>query len=114
MRNSSMGDVEAVPRSSLMLVAPLTWSKEVPDVDLPDLGGRYQNLGGAHAQVLSSCCVGIERETPPAGDAVGGGAGWGGGGGGGGGPRLRARGRGGGGGGGRSRQPRAGRRGYRC
>jgi hypothetical protein len=37
-----------------MLVAPLIWSKEVPDVDLPDLGGRYQNLDGAHAQVLSS------------------------------------------------------------
>lgn len=31
MRNSSMGDVEAVPASSLMSVAPLTWSKEVPD-----------------------------------------------------------------------------------
>ena len=26
-----MGDVEAVPASSLMPVAPLTWSKEVPD-----------------------------------------------------------------------------------
>jgi hypothetical protein len=54
MRKSSMGDVEAVARSSLMLVAPLTWSKEIPDVYLPDVGGRYQNLGGAHAQVLSS------------------------------------------------------------
>jgi hypothetical protein len=54
MRKSSMGEAEAVPTSSIMPVAPLTWSKEVPDVDLPDLGGRYQNLGGAHAQVLSS------------------------------------------------------------
>ncbi len=26
-----MGDVEAVPASALIPVAPLTWSKEVPD-----------------------------------------------------------------------------------
>ena len=42
------------PHLHSMLVAPLTWSKEIPDVYLPDVGGRYQNLGGAHAQVLSS------------------------------------------------------------
>ena len=42
-----MGDVEAAPRSSFTPVAPLAWSKLVPDVDLPDLGGRYQNLGRA-------------------------------------------------------------------
>src|SRR5207344_2487012 len=53
VRKSSMGDVEAAPCSSFTPVAPLAWSKLVPDVDLPDLGA-YQNLGRAHTQVLSS------------------------------------------------------------
>jgi hypothetical protein len=68
MRKSSMGEVEAVP-ISLMPVAPLTWSKLVPDVDLPDLDGRYQNLGRAHAQVLSSSAKELSLRPKRAADA---------------------------------------------
>jgi hypothetical protein len=64
MRKSSMGEAEAVPTSCIMPVALVAWSKEVPGVDLPDLRRRYQNLGGAHAQVLSSLCERIERGDP--------------------------------------------------
>ena len=59
-----MGEAEAVPTSSIVSVALVAWSKEIPDVDLPDFRRRYQNLGGAHAQVLSSVCERIERGDP--------------------------------------------------
>ena len=64
-----MGDVEAAPRSSFTPVAPLAWSKLVPDVDLPDLGGNYQNLGRAHAQVLSGSAKELSLRPKRAADA---------------------------------------------